>query len=491
MKNRIMQNSNSLNNCVDLLSTNNRNVNFSLASALQSNSNLNETSSFKGAKVFVASQEKMSDTILWKLKDQFENSENYLKEYDGLIIGKRARGPIEVKNNNEGGQKSQFILHSVVGGQKVIDNLKRYNLKKGQSKLLHKDTNASTINRVSSLVSKKKEKSSLGITFHMSKALKDNSTSALNSSKGNISYELADNHMIAELESKFRKIEEMNKTRHIIKEEKPDSNDSFEHGINYVNFHTTNSLTPTSRRHDNMNTITSSKNEIIKSGSNIGSTILARNQSFREEKPIFRNCASQNKFLEKAFNKESSSIMNKEVLVSVPYEFSRKLLQQEKTINAFEDKLEKATLLEKYLQERCKKRSRRDLLMNSGDSYLFKKEIINIIDSKVPPEVKKGNFNWIISLRKPKDFVGQRSSIINIGNENQPLWQYYREVSPIPFEKVFKPTVNAALIRSNQFNSINSKSKEFTHEFSGLDDCVVSIYYKNVSLRVATYSTSR
>lgn len=457
------------------LSFHNRNIVNSLASVLQSSTNLvDNIITSKPKKIYVASKHDFGKSILSKLKGQFEESKDYFNEIDGVIIGKRPQGPIETCDGKD------YVSHSIVGGQHIIDNLKRQKLRRPNH---HKLSNKEAVNRIATnsntnLKKKGPEKSLSTISFNMSYAKNPReSSNILNTSKNNCNYEFVDIQAINELEIKFKKLATFNRTVEHTQEDK--LNESWDGNLCTIN---SNSGSPSKQRsveknsrvrgNTNLTTISSSQaNNSIGGEATVIRNLRGVKKEILDSAKAESKTLSQEKFLKQAFVTERENCENTEVLKSIPYEFQRKLLQQEKTINLYHDMQNKGMALEKYLQSRTKKRNKASLLINSGESHLLKTELINIMDAKIPIEEKRGVFNWIVSLRKPKNFKGERSSYINLGSKENPSWQYFKEVYPVNQEKVVKPTVNL-----NEFSNklLSPTYKEAGQELMSLEKYIVS-----------------
>ena len=116
-------------------------------------------------------------------------------------------------------------------------------------------------------------------------------------------------------------------------------------------------------------------------------------------------------------------------------------------------------------------------MFNSGDSYLLKHEVINLVDSKTPFEEKIGNFNWIMSLRKPKNFKGSRDAFVNLGNDTNPHWQIVKENKPLDYERKGNPET-FKVEKKALFNTISND--EIKKEISAIDNNIVS--FLNITL---------
>lgn len=404
----------------------NKNLINSLAHPLQSGSNLSSNLETRRKKVFVASKQEFGKTIMSKLNGQFNSCNNYFEDIEGVIIGRRPSGPVETLDGKD------FVYHSVVGGQHIIDYLKRQKLRKANKPRGSIKDSLNHIGIISNNTSSKKklqDRSGSTVSIHISKVQRDNNNKALNNSKG--SCEPVDNQGINDLESKFKKLSSFNRRCDNFLCER--LNDSWEGNLFTLNsnFNVLSKIKSQENGYSQYET----SNNLVASTSN-----QTQEKRIKEDSPY--STKFQSKLLKKTYEVETSNLENKEVLETIPYEFRRQLLQQEKTINLYESRLSNGLALERYLQAKSNKRNKNDLLINSSDSYLLKAELKSIIDSKIPEEKKRGIYNWIVSLRKPKNFKGERTSYINLGTNNNPSWHHLKETSPNDNEKIVKPSVN-------------------------------------------------
>lgn len=173
--------------------------------------------------------------------------------------------------------------------------------------------------------------------------------------------------------------------------------------------------------------------------------------------------------------KNKSKDKTNEFMKSLPEHISTRLKFQEQRLKTFQDEEKKFNRMVKFLSKRTKK-DEEALLVNKIDERRMKKEINDIMESKMPLEERYGIYNWNISLRRPKNFQGTRTAIINLGNDLSPIWLGIRETIPRTTEIVRKPnsksteefknfTKNKYLIQTVQTNdSVNLKHLEEIQE---------------------------
>ena len=122
----------------------------------------------------------------------------------------------------------------------------------------------------------------------------------------------------------------------------------------------------------------------------------------------------------------------------IPLNISQSLNEQTRNLNIKNNSEKKNSKLGKYLSKKLNKKEK-DLLMNRIDVFKLKKEIYNDIENSKPIEQKYGKHKWLISLRRPDNFIGIRDSYINIRNESNPFWALIKEKCPFERQISLKP----------------------------------------------------
>ena len=135
--------------------------------------------------------------------------------------------------------------------------------------------------------------------------------------------------------------------------------------------------------------------------------------------------------------KQSFSINNTKE-ENLPLNLSRSLTEQTKNLNIRINSEKKSSNLSKFISKKVNKKEK-DLLMNRIDVYKLKKEIYNDIENSKPINERYGQYKWVMSLRRPEHFKGERESYINIGNDNNPFWALVKEKFPIERSITLKP----------------------------------------------------
>jgi hypothetical protein len=139
---------------------------------------------------------------------------------------------------------------------------------------------------------------------------------------------------------------------------------------------------------------------------------------------------------QKKINKNNEKF--NEFLKYVPEQIANNLKYQEHKLSTFEAEEKKFQRLAKFLSKRSNKKLD-DLLINKTDDSRLKKEIAEIIENNKSFEERFGNYSWNMSLRRPKNFVGTRFALINVGSPNNPMWVNKKDVSPYNMEMIRKP----------------------------------------------------
>lgn len=186
------------------------------------------------------------------------------------------------------------------------------------------------------------------------------------------------------------------------------------------------------------------------------SNLSINKKTFNNKSTIPTNDTYDNFYNEEIPNKDINRLLNK----------------QKKVLENFTENNLKTSQIENYIVKKFKKNPL-NLLTKSSDSYLIKKEIINLADSKISDEEKKGIYNWIISLRRPKNFIGKREALINYGSQHNSNWHHYLETSPNIVEKVINP--NFSNYKSLEMSLDNSCYLNLLTEISSLDQNKVSL----------------
>ncbi len=123
---------------------------------------------------------------------------------------------------------------------------------------------------------------------------------------------------------------------------------------------------------------------------------------------------------------------------NLPLNVSQSLIEQTKNLNIRINSEKKSSNLSKFISKKVNKKEK-DLLMNRIDVFKLKKEIYNDIENSKPINDRYGQYKWVMSLRRPEHFKGERESYINIGNDNNPFWALVKEKFPIERSISLKP----------------------------------------------------
>ena len=85
-----------------------------------------------------------------------------------------------------------------------------------------------------------------------------------------------------------------------------------------------------------------------------------------------------------------------------------------------------------------------NLIQNSGIEYRKKIEKSNINDKRNNLHLILNNHiqNWEMSLRRPRNFIGERREYLNVRTDNNPYWVILTEKNPFEEEKIINPNYN-------------------------------------------------
>lgn len=146
----------------------------------------------------------------------------------------------------------------------------------------------------------------------------------------------------------------------------------------------------------------------------------------------FKEPSNINSFImeHKLNNNNNSSIL--------PRNISTSLITQNHYLDIKKKHEDKVKKMSRYLSRRTNKKIN-DLLINRIDFFRMKREIFNDIENSRPLEERYGQHKWVISLRRPDNFVGIRNAYVNIRNEHNPLWVNVREKYPLQKVLSIKP----------------------------------------------------
>lgn len=119
-------------------------------------------------------------------------------------------------------------------------------------------------------------------------------------------------------------------------------------------------------------------------------------------------------------------------------EMKTMLMRQERVLDKRVKNVKTNSILSKQIADKVKKDSE-ELLMNRTDAFRAKKELKQIVEKKQPLHSRYGNHNWMVSLRRPDKFVGDRYATINIGKDLDPVWVTVKESYPDYIERIEDP----------------------------------------------------
>ena len=155
---------------------------------------------------------------------------------------------------------------------------------------------------------------------------------------------------------------------------------------------------------------------------------------------------------------------------NIPRQLSMDLNAQSRKLNQRYNLENKSRQISKYLSRKLNN-SENSLLFNSINFYRFKKQILENETTKgsqnFSNNIERCLFNWISSLRRPKDFNGRNETYVNVGSKNEnPLWSTIAEKRPLIKEISVKAGTNLdskyfyRFIKNERLNSVkNNKIK--------------------------------
>ena len=176
-------------------------------------------------------------------------------------------------------------------------------------------------------------------------------------------------------------------------------------------------------------------------------------------KAIFSKCK---------YNIENNNIKKNDFLKTIPNSMNdyviRPLLIQEKNLKLYKNNLNFQKRFNRNLIKRLyistkndPSESNRVNLLQESDNYITKTETLRYMalnDKKI--NFGNGLQNWSMSLRRPKNFEGERRGYVNVGNDNKPYWIILREKYPNQFENIMNPNnIN------NEFDKAMYKTQSF------------------------------
>ena len=140
-------------------------------------------------------------------------------------------------------------------------------------------------------------------------------------------------------------------------------------------------------------------------------------------------------------NNNSSININKSKMSrnkEMPLDIAQSLIFQNNKLNIRNNLDNKIKNISRNISKLLNK-DEKELLINKVDDFTFKKELLNEIDFNKPIDEKYGVYKWNISLRRPKNFEGQRNTYINLTRDQNPFWGIVVEKNPKIKEYKIKP----------------------------------------------------
>ena len=180
----------------------------------------------------------------------------------------------------------------------------------------------------------------------------------------------------------------------------------------------------------------------------------------------------------------NNSILYKDVPKTMHQYINEPIYQQERTLKSSEKYNNLVTKIEnnifRVMQNKNKTKRNynefkysntndsRNLIKNSGIEYRMKIEKINSEEKDKNPRLVLNNHiqNWEMSLRRPRNFMGERKEYINFKTDKNPYWLVLTEKNPIENEKIVNPLLDYSIINKKiklkNLSYINEKSNNLT-----------------------------
>jgi hypothetical protein len=203
-----------------------------------------------------------------------------------------------------------------------------------------------------------------------------------------------------------------------------------------------------------MLTISSKRNSIKykqTTSSLINSTTSNNSKNIKKEKSIIINDKALDEIFDRYRNLKKVNKVNdflNYIDVRVKRDVSHDLIAQEKALQLREKTEKQYSLIIDKIRNKTKK-TQDAILMNSIYEYRTKRELQDIIqkDDNYTP-----NNSWMISLRRPENFEGERYSYINMRDDVNPYWQMVKEKNTKEIEFIKVPRlVKSVDITRNEY----------------------------------------
>ena len=173
---------------------------------------------------------------------------------------------------------------------------------------------------------------------------------------------------------------------------------------------------------------------------------------------------------------------NKQSQESMPNDLKQKLNMQTKKLKLLKYSEIKNSKMSKYLSRKANK-PQNNLLLNSIDSFRYKKEVIKEIEYNKTTEEKLGKYNWNLSLRRPPHFRGIRKTYVNLNSEKySPFWSLIVEKCPKQRNIIVKPEYDLSEEEKHEFhkgdinlrqNNSNDNQKKYFQTIKNLDSIII------------------
>jgi hypothetical protein len=132
------------------------------------------------------------------------------------------------------------------------------------------------------------------------------------------------------------------------------------------------------------------------------------------------------------------------------FEMNKILISQERILKLQETHEKKQKKMIEFIQNKLN-RKEDEMLINTIYSFRSKIELNETIEKLKPLEAKFGNNSWVMGLRRPDDFNGERYTYINLRDAKNPYWQLVKEKVPFDMETIKHPNISQKHINKKDY----------------------------------------
>ena len=178
------------------------------------------------------------------------------------------------------------------------------------------------------------------------------------------------------------------------------------------------------------------------------------------------------KYIFESFNdKENKKSFIKEnhlnlKIKNFPLDLSKSLSVQKRRLKTSRNEVKNNRRMSGFLSQRSKK-SEKDLLINSHDSYLYKRELINNIHNKEFSEIYP-RYYWKMNLRRDKN-EKRKDMYVNIKNNYDPFWSVVIDNTQNKKEVKFKTGLDLYSKELKDFKKNKYLIENYSRKISNLE----------------------